>query len=55
MAMTVRQALKSYGIEIPPPEPQIDPRDVQREMKRREEQDKEAFTQRVWKRFMRGE
>jgi len=55
MPMNVRQALKSYGIELPPRKPQIDPRDIQEEMRRREEQDKEAFTQSVWKRFMRGE
>ena len=55
MPMTVRQALKSYGIEMPEPEPQIDPRDIEEEMRAREEQNKEAFTQRVWDRFMRGE
>ena len=55
MAMTVRQALKSYGIEMPEPEPQIDPRDIEEARKRKEEEDKEAFHQRVWKGFMRGE
>jgi len=55
MPMTVRQALKSYGIELPPPKPQIDPREIEEAEKRREQQNKEASFQRVWKRFMRGE
>ena len=55
MVMTVRQALKSYGIEIPEPKPRIDPREIEEQMRVKEEQDKEAFHQKVWKRFMRGE
>ena len=55
MPMTVRDALRSYGIEMPEPEPQIDPREIEEAQKREYEQDKEAFTERVWKRFMRGE
>jgi len=53
--MTVRQALKSYGIEMPEPEPQIDPREIEEAMRAREEEDKEDFQQKVWKSFMRGE
>ena len=53
--MNLRRALQSYGIEIPPPEPKIDPRDVEEAQRREEEQAKQAFTQRVWKRFKRGE
>lgn len=55
MPMTVREALRSYGIEMPEPEPQIDPREAEEMEKQRDEQDKEAFHQKVWERFMRGE
>lgn len=55
MPMTVRQALKSYGIELPPPAPKIDPREIQEMQRAKEEGNKEAFDQRVWKSFMRGE
>lgn len=54
--MTVRQALKSYGINVPAPKPKVDPREVERQMRIKRDQDnKEAFYQRAWTRFMRGE
>lgn len=53
--MKLRRALQSYGIEIPPPEPEIDPRDIEEARRREEDQAKQAFTRRVWKRYKRGE
>lgn len=53
--MTVRQALKSYGINLPAPKPQIDPREVEKQMELKEEQRREALFQDLWQKTMRGE
>ena len=53
--MTVRQALKSYGINVPAPKPKVDPREVKRRMELKEEQRREALFQDIWQKTMRGE
>jgi len=53
--MTVRRALKSYGINLPAPKPKIDPREVERQMEVKEEQRREAVFQDIWQKTMRGE
>ena len=53
--MTVRRALKSYGINLPAPKPKIDPREVERQMEVKEEQRREALFQDIWQKTMRGE
>ncbi len=53
--MTVRQALKSYGIKLPEPKRQVDPREVEKQMKLKEEQRREALFQNIWQKTIRGE
>lgn len=52
---TVRQALESYGIRLPPPEPKVDPREVENQIEFKEEQRREALFQEIWQKTMRGE
>ncbi len=53
--MTVRQALKSYGIKLPEPKRQVDPREVEKQMKLKEEQKREVLFQQIWQKTIRGE
>ena len=53
--MDLRQALASYGIKMPEPEPQVDPRDIERERERRETAEREAFFRDNLAKTMRGE
>lgn len=53
--MTVRQALKSYGIKLPEPRPKVDPREIEKQMELKEEQRREALFQDIWQKTIRGE
>lgn len=53
--MTVRRALESYGVKLPPPKPKVDPREVERQTELKEERRRESLFQDLWQKTMKGE